>query len=1683
MDRLLEDCFKSIMEPTKKKNWIWRIFKWIGYTLGSIVLLLVILWFVLKTAWAQNIIREKAVAWLENKFKTRVDIKKVDIDYLYHLQIDGIYLEDKSKQPLAYIGKLEASYKLLDLLDNQLTLSSVEVDSLKLNVYNSTTDSVFNYDFITKAFAGTEDPNKAKDTSTGTEFKFDVKDVVLSRADLAYHDLYGGQQFDIDLKKLDLELKEFNLDSLFFTVDHLYTENLDAKILFTKSSAPKVEKEDDTTTSSLPVIKADTIQLLGTKFIYNDSASATALNTIANKLGLSGAIIDLNRMDAKVKTIVLADHTASFAMKSENTTEKKTDTVSSDSTSKPFTFAVNKIVLDNNNVQFDDNSTSYKKSNAINFTHLLLNELNADIGEIVYDGKTYQANVNEFRMKEQSGFEVKKLTAKAVYGEQQIKLDKAIVITNNSTINALFLASYASLDELSNRPGNTAIQAGFVNTKVNLRDLLYVQPDLAKNEYIKPLIGKDIFLNTQIRGKIGDLTISQLQIKEGNILLNASAHVTGLPDAGKMKIDLKLNQFSGTRAALLALLPKDLIPSSVHIPDKFTVKGTYKGTMEDINADILLTTSSGNVSVKGVAKNLKDSINATYDAVVKTDELRLDKFLGDTSFGAASVNLKVKGRGYAIKTADIEMEGDVAKLQMRGYTYSNMKLKGKLSNNQLVANLNSADPNLLANIDLAYNMDPNNPTLKVNSDSIYVDLQKLGFYPDPLRIKTVLAVDMQSADPDKLQGVAALTGLQVAFKEKIFPIDSLKITAKQIGDSNSIDLETPVITANLKGLYKLTTLGETVTGIVNHYIADTAITTPLPKNEALLTATVRYHEIIKSFVPDLRQMTDIPIYLYLNSDSQKIQFSTAAKTIRYGEYIIDSLQLNADTKNDSLLYDLRIDKLRNPSVPLNKTFVYGAVKNGDIGWNIRLLDRRDRDNYGLSGVYITDSAGVSELKLKPLLLINKQIWQANEDNSVRFDKDGLAGGNLELKYQNNSLEIKSGAEGGMPVDVNFKSFSIQTITNLIQLDTVLADGFINGSVHLASANPLAVSADLTIDSIQVYNQPVGQLRLLAKNTSTNVFNVDAKFTGTDLDMSIAGNYTNEGDGGLDFVLDMPNVGLKSVQPFLKDIATNMGGALTGRMTVQGTVAKPAVRGAINFKNAQLTYVPYSTFIKLPDERIDFTEQGIVFKDFTIQDSLSNPIAINGNIATTDYKNFEFGLNLAANNFLAINRRLSPEQLIYGPAWIDARLNVKGTLDLPVIDGQVKLRDNSTVTVVIPSEDPEVETRRGIIRFVDKSIIIDSSLLVRKAADTAEAEIKGLSASFNAEITPESSLTIILDEQNGDSLQVKGNANLNITMDPSGKTSMTGRYTVSEGSYVLSLSQFIKRKFSITKDGTITWAGDPTAATLDLAAVYNVNTAPEQLLQDQTATQGERLRQKLPFEVILTIKGEMLKPAIAFKLDMPEREQNALDGVVYTRIKQINNDVSELNKQVMGLLVLNNFISDNPFQSLQSGTTPEMIARRTAGKILSQQLNNLVGNIIKGVDINFDVESQEDYSTGSLEQQTNVNVGVSKRLFNDRTTVSVGSSVPVEGQRQTSAPLVGNVTVDYKLTRDGRYRVKVYRRTDNTAFLQGEVVETGVGFTLVMDYNEFKEILRRSRRDRQLKEDEKKAKEKKKNNKK
>ena len=51
------------------------------------------------------------------------------------------------------------------------------------------------------------------------------------------------------------------------------------------------------------------------------------------------------------------------------------------------------------------------------------------------------------------------------------------------------------------------------------------------------------------------------------------------------------------------------------------------------------------------------------------------------------------------------------------------------------------------------------------------------------------------------------------------------------------------------------------------------------------------------------------------------------------------------------------------------------------------------------------------------------------------------------------------------------------------------------------------------------------------------------------------------------------------------------------------------------------------------------------------------------------------------------------------------------------------------------------------------------------------------------------------------------------------------------------------------------------------------------------------------------------------------------------------------------------------------------------------------------------------------------------------------------------------TIEYMLTSDGKYRIKGYRMTENDLTFNGTIVETGVSFVVVLEFNKLKNAFR------------------------
>src|SRR6185503_6356254 len=190
--------------------------------------------------------------------------------------------------------------------------------------------------------------------------------------------------------------------------------------------------------------------------------------------------------------------------------------------------------------------------------------------------------------------------------------------------------------------------------------------------------------------------------------------------------------------------------------------------------------------------------------------------------------------------------------------------------------------------------------------------------------------------------------------------------------------------------------------------------------------------------------------------------------------------------------------------------------------------------------------------------------------------------------------------------------------------------------------------------------------------------------------------------------------------------------------------------------------------------------------------------------------------------------------------------------------------------------------------------------------------------------------------------------------------------------------------------------------------------------------------------------------------------------VDSRLEQLRQEAGEIDKQVFSLLLLNRFVGQNPLQSSSPMFSASAYARQSVSKLLTNQLNKLAENLIDGVDLTFNVTSTDDYTTGDRRNRTDLNIGISKRLLNERLTVAVGSNYELEGPKnsnQKPSNIIGNLSLNYALSRDGRYMLRFYRKNEYEGIVDGYIVESGLSFILSVDYNRIADVIRRKKKQR------------------
>lgn len=1630
--------------------------KVLGWITFSILVLFILLIVLIRLPSVQQKITQRAVTFLKDKIGTEVRLQRLFISFPKQIVLEGLYIEDQSMDTLAYVGKLVVDTDLWALTKNQIEINTISLKDFSGKIRRTASDTAFNFSYIVKAFSTDSTQAQQPVDTTSRPWKFTIEDISLQNISVLYDDRYTGNFVKGSIGELILSVEEFDPANSVYKAGEVKIENVQA--LIEQSKAPEEDTEQTDSTGTLPAIEVEEIDLRNITLTYSQLALKQHLNAELRQLYIDVNEIDLTRNLIDIDNVELKHSSVFYTFsqpQAQSVPEPAKDPEPFTGLNIPWNISVRDINLEDNSIQYFNSALPVLKG-SLDFNHLWIFGLQGQVNDVQVGGNTLQAEIENFSFQEKSNFALQTLRADFQLTEKTLSIDRLMVESGDSRVELAGNASFQSLTEHQTARIDFEIPQSIISSK----DILLFAPHLLDSVPVAIPHETRITISSKLSGTFNDLTIDKLNVKTlTNTSLSLQGKIKNLFDSDKLSAQLLLNRFFTTSKDVYAIVADSLIPETIQLPDSMELKGELNGLVKAPTISALLSTSSGNVKATG-----KFDFRAvpSYHADVETIGLNVGKILRQPET-IGNLDMKASAKGVGIKMEEIRAQVDVliSRFYYNKYEYKDFKVNGSLTRYLFSGEASIHDQNLDVNItgDLDYTKEI--PLYKLNVYLAHADFQKLNLSERPLKARGGFDVDLATADFKVINGELAIYKVGIYNGESLYLVDSLLFASIDQEGKSSMTIRSEIISGRFEGTFNIFTLGTVMKQHINRYFAlhDESIkefTTPQNfKFELTLRDTDLITEIL---LPDLEPFVPGVIKGEFDSEENKLDVAIDLAKIKYATTSFDSVSLRVESDDTELLYRLRLKNILLDTLTVDALQMDGRVENDSIYSAVRILNSKNENKYVLGGVFRSQKDNFRFRFLKDQVMLNYSEWSVPDDNYLEFSKQGLIAHNFSISKDPEKIALVTTVKDSI-IALEFEQLQLSNLTRIVR-GVMPASGMLNGTLKFTSSSSGRFSSTLHISELEVLEKPFGDLTLdLSHAGDRYTVDLTVKKLGSNL---IAKGYyiSNPTTSEFNLTADLSPLNLELIEPLSFGQLQHVKGTATGTLKVSGTFEKPSIRGSVNFREASFKSTYLNSSFTLNNETITFNEQGISLRDFTVRDSRKNDAVLDGTILTEAYKEFRFNLRLTTRNFQVLNTTEEDNKLYYGKVKINAKARISGSARRPRVDVTIGFSDDTNLTYVVPQAQKSVMEQKGIVEYIDKDAYKDPFLADLNLSDTVRNTFSGMNISANLELNDKETLNIIIDPVTGDKLTVRGNSTLTFDMTAAGNMSLSGRYEITEGTYNFSFYKLVKREFNIVRGGSLTWSGDPLNAQIDIRASHLVETSPIELLSSQTTDPAllNTYRQRLPFYVYLDIQGQLLAPMISFKLDMPPDKQSAFGGLVYAKIIDINTRESDVNKQVFALLILRRFISENPLDN--QGSDVANTTRTSVSRLLSDQLNRLSENV-KGVQLSLDIKSYEDYSTGEAQGNTQVQLGVSKSLLNDRLVVKLSGNVAVEGGNTTerdASDYIGDIALEYKLTDDGRFRITGFR-TSNYDMIDGELIETGVGLIYIKDYNTLKELFK------------------------
>lgn len=1321
------------------------------------------------------------------------------------------------------------------------------------------------------------------------------------------------------------------------------------------------------------------------------------------------------------------------SLASKDTTKQKT----------PLNLQINSLIIRNGSVSWRVLSRAYNSGkfspdniNAHNISaHIIINRITDD---------SLNVKVKRIALEERCGLKLKTLSLHAIYGPKgasinDFNLELPSTLIQSENISASFQKKEGKI-EMPSLKFNGSINA----PRISLADIAGFVPKLSATK-------EPISLKVNFNGSGDQIAVTRLELanEKHSLQLIANGGIKNYME--KMSWFANVSELSANHEAIAYIVAtatgKD-VPAVVTRIGDISLSGHAYGDKNWLTANAKLATSLGDIklALNKSSKNIK--------ADIETKGFDVGKLADNKTLGHVSANLNIHGTSKD----NLAAAGRVYNFDFNGYKYHDIQLNASYRNKVVEGKIGIDDPNADIDVNGLLNIASKTPLLKVEASVNNFAPHALGLTPkwQSTAFAANINCDIKGNNINNANGMVEVSNFKMQSPENEYALNNVTVKTGFEGENHYLNLESDFGTVNINGQFNYNTIARSALNMVASKLPTIPGLTRQPQkehNDFTINASISDTQWMKNLLGiPLEIHRPLNINGELDDKREKINLWCDVPSFTYNGNRFRDAFINIESPSDTLKADIRIKKLANKGKFIALNLRAGASDN-HLNTS---LSFSNNDRHPLKGVinastvFAKDDDGVSTAYIDVLpsrATIGDTTWQV-APSAIVYSKNRLKVDGFSISHDNQMLAINGTATKSLEDSllVTLNDIDVSYVLNLVNFHSVDFFGMASGEARVAGAfngKPL-LTADLQVKDFKFES---GRMGTLYANVNYDVdegrINIGAIAQDEDGRHTDINGYVSPKHNYIDLGIDAHRTRAEFMESFCGSFMDNVDADINGKLNVVGPlnninlVGKAVVNGSVRMTALNTTYW-------MRNDSVTFVPDEIKFKGDTICDRNGNIGIMTGSVYHQHLTNLSYDLGIKAKNLLAYDTHSFGENTFYGTAYVTGDCKIKGRSGEVTIDINAVPEKNSILVYNVADQ-----TAIGSSDFISwKNHDVANNDSIDNNEDDNKVDIStNIRLNFLINCNPNATLKLLMDEKTGDYITLNGDGVLRATYFNKGTFDIYGNYIVDHGVYKLTIQNIIKKDFLFQKGGTISFGGDPYNASLNLKALYILNSVSLADLNIGHSFSNNNVR----VNCLMNITGTPNAPKVDFDLDMPNMS-NDVKQMVYSLL----NAEEEKNQQVLYLLAVGRFMAQNSNNASQ-GDEPQYSQTSLAMQsflsgTISQQLNSVLNNVINSNNWNFGANistGTEGFNNAEYEGLLSGSMLNNRLLFNGQ--------FGYRDNPNATTSFIGDFDLKYLLFPNGNLAINVYNKTNDRYFTRNSLNTQGVGVVMKKDFTKFSDL--------------------------